>query len=353
MKINPIKKFFNIFFSFKNPGSRIKKVIKVCYIAGVASILVIGTLLGVLQGAAIGFGISSGIASGVADYSADLYMQSIDMDEWDYYEYNDLSYYEIYYARYEEVFRPTLLLSSIVMCPIFAIIGFVLSLILSFVNAILLLWLPSILLYAFGELVENSKQKSDEKITDSITEINDQDYQPQEAYSCDPAPVTFEAVDNLVKPEISDAEQEVNYQQNIAERNNIVETNDQPTVIVDNVVKEPTKSEPKQSFSQREEYQPIKKEKTIPLIQNDPQLAEKLATALQFSTDTAMISYLRGLRNVQVNQILYLPNEEIRNAVIDLMNKENLKHKSWMCSCGAKNKLTARECSVCYKKREE
>lgn len=345
MKKNPIKNFFSIFFSFKNPGRRIKKVAHTYYIAAIIASVIIASIVGIIMSGFLGLTASGALATGIADYTATEYADEIYEDyyygnqDYDYYYNYDYSYYELYYSRYNEVFTPTLLISAVIICPIFCIIGFILYALTACISSIIALWFPTIMVYAFGELVENSKQKNPEETTGSNIEVIDQKYAPQEPNIYEPSPAHFQQEANNAEPEITVAEQETTFQPNIVETNTVVE--------------DPAKSEPETFFSTEDEYQPIKKENTIPLTNNDPQLAEKLATALQFSTDTAMISYLRGLRNVQINQLLNLPNEEIRRAVVNLMDKENLKHKGWMCSCGAKNKPTARECSVCYKKREE
>ena len=54
-------------------------------------------------------------------------------------------------------------------------------------------------------------------------------------------------------------------------------------------------------------------------------LAQMLSYALKFTTDFAMISYLKKIDNEKVNAILTLPEDEIRAAVESLLNEENNK----------------------------
>ncbi len=224
-------------------------------------------------------------------------------------------------------FDPLLLL----VLPIIAFVGFILS--------ALIYWIPSIVLYGFGELIENSKNFG------SLTS-NSNDACKEQNNCTDSEIINCETKDvqntNMNEKEYEKSEA-------AHKEKNTATSHDKHVKPIKNSAKAETRKEIKES-PDKSEIKP--KEQNITPSENAT-LEIKLSFALKYSTDASLIDYLKSIADSRVQNILNMSTERIRPEIKKLLDEEYNRSKGWLCSCGAKNKTSAKECAFCYKKREE
>lgn len=140
-------------FSFDNPGKRIKKYFRIQYIVCVYVCAILGAVLGCIVSMGINSTISSFLAEMIiyAKYSSLINSNVISL--------YDLLLSDAYQALYSAIST----VSSFILIPL----GTILCAIAAYYISSLLLWLPFILLYGYGELIENTGKYEDDKIPSS------------------------------------------------------------------------------------------------------------------------------------------------------------------------------------------
>lgn len=138
---NLIKKITRPFFDFSNPGHRIKKVVHFAYKFLVAIAAGLGAIPGAIFGGALGVYLAGAVGALVMTVGGISQM-----------------------GAYISTGTVIGILIGILVVPLCVVLGLLITgFILGFITMISL-WFPYILIYAFGELVENSGQVSQSNV---------------------------------------------------------------------------------------------------------------------------------------------------------------------------------------------
>ena len=145
--MNSSNKIIKAFFNMDNPGQRIKNFFYYQYIVVVILITIAGGIFGGVLGSNLGEEYADSIA----------YKKACDLYEENSYNNGSVSYWEIRNTViYEQEFEN----SKLFLCPLLFIIGLIIFAPISFIVSAIFFWVPTIIPYAFGELVENNQNKN-------------------------------------------------------------------------------------------------------------------------------------------------------------------------------------------------
>lgn len=291
-------------FSFNNAGSRIKKFFRVQYIILVILITIAGAITGLLLGGELGDYWSSEIAESQAtNYMERMYTKEVLAKTFSgtYDDYESKNF-EIYESRLYNSYKA----HSFFLCPILSILGLLISTVLSYFISSIILWLPSILGYGFGKIVENS---------DYLHYLKNV---PQSS----------------IKPVIDkQTKTENNVDKSISVSRNTPLTEKENTKVSQEVIHPSTDYKkdapsPKQIETYTTNACEKSQEKTPPIIKEtvnvkkEMTLEDKLEYALRYTTDEGMIAYLNRIDNDEIQSILNnSQKEQVRSLIHDLLNK--------------------------------